>query len=121
MSSHFNNSPIVFLEREDFHDDGSLKMNQGLKPMVIMVMGNFCGFCKRAAPMFVDFAKQNPHVIAATIVIDGKQSEKDLYKLINSKITRIPGVPTFMLFKNGKFVAIHSGERTKESLLSFCS
>lgn len=120
MSSLFENTPIIFLEREDFNDDGTLKHNQGLKPMVVMVMGNFCGFCKKAAPMFRGFAMENPHVIAATVLIDGKQSEKDLYKLFNSKIAHVPGVPTFMLFKNGKYVSTHSGERTKESLINFC-
>jgi len=121
MTSHFNNGHIVFLEREDFTDDGTFKHNQGLKPMLVMVMGNFCGFCKKAAPMYKKLSEENPNIICATVVIDGKPSEKELSSLISSKITPVPGVPTFLLFKNGKYVATHSGERTADSLKDFCS
>lgn len=119
MSSHFNNAPIYFLDLNDFNSDGTFKYDQNNKPMVIMVMGDFCGYCKRAAPMYKEFAEENPHVISAVIRSDGDKLERQLYNMISEKVVNIPGVPTFLKYKNGKFITTHNGPRTKGSLIEF--
>jgi thioredoxin-like negative regulator of GroEL len=58
--------------------------------------------------------------VFATIKIDGSESESKLSKKL-PEITgaQMSGVPTYLLFQDGKFVAIHNGGRDAESLKKF--
>ena len=61
--------------------NGSLKINSD-KPVVIMISGNFCGYCKAFKPEFQNFADMvnGNDVYAATIVIDEQQKLGDQIK-----------------------------------------
>jgi len=109
---------VPYLELSDFNSDISLKNYIGKgKPVVIMVQGNYCGFCTQAKPAFLDFAKSNDNIVGATIQVD---SEKDLGELIS--ILDSNGYPAYLGFdSSGQYVKTHSGERDKSSLEAFAN
>lgn len=124
----FNNKPIIFLEIGDFQN-GLLTYRGKPFPgkVLVMVQGTFCGYCTQAKPAFIKLAEtygartlSNDSVVFATIKIDGKESEVKLSKRL-PEITGIElkGVPVYLLFENGKFIAIHNGGRDAESLKKF--
>jgi thiol-disulfide isomerase/thioredoxin len=113
---YFNNAPVYFLEDSDMDQDGKLGTT---KPTLVMIMGSFCGHCNAAAPMFEEFAKKHPEILTAAVLTDGDASEKALSQRLDKFIPGIRGVPTFVLFKNGKYVKTHDGPRTVEALAQF--
>jgi thiol-disulfide isomerase/thioredoxin len=113
---------IPYLEQQDVNPDGSLKdyVCQG-KPVVVMVQGNFCGYCTQAKPAFQEFSKNTPSCRAVTIQSDGDASDKGASKNLSS-VNKSQGVPAFLGFnKQGKFVALHNGGRDMASLQKFAS
>jgi thiol-disulfide isomerase/thioredoxin len=117
---YFNNSPVYFLEDSDFTANGKLK-HKTSKPVVIMVMGSFCGHCNSTAPIYEQFAQENPSVTSMAILVDGDRTEKALAQRMNTFIPGIQGIPAFVLFRNGKYVKTHQGPRTVEALRAFSS
>lgn len=113
---YFNNAPVHFLEDGDLDQDGKLSTS---KPTLVMIMGSFCGHCNAAAPMYEQFAKQHPEILTAAVLTDGDANEKALAQRLDTFIPGIRGVPTFVLFKNGKYVKTHDGARTVEALAKF--
>jgi thiol-disulfide isomerase/thioredoxin len=117
----FNGSNVIFLEESDFknnvlHHDGKPARGKWL----VMVQGSYCGFCTKSKPSFVNLANKYKDVTFATIQIDGTDPEKALGKRL-PKITgqNISGVPTYLLFENGKFSAMMSGGRGENELIEF--
>ena len=120
MKNYFSDENIIFLEDQDFNNNMEFKYNLNKKPMLVMVMGSFCGFCKQVAPVFSQFAKEVPDVVTAVIMIDGDTSEKKLSQRLSKVDSKIEGVPTFMLFdSNGKYSKTHKGGRTIKDLKLF--
>lgn len=113
---------IPYLEVQDVNQDGTLKSHVGKgKPVVLMVQGNFCGYCTQAKPAFEEFARNVQNAVAVTVQIDGDQSEKQANALI-AKINPGKGVPVFLGFdENGKFEKLHTGNRDANSLMQFAS
>lgn len=112
---------VAYLEVDDFNSDGSLKsyVYNG-KPVVVMAQGTFCGYCTQAKPAFVKFAKNNPKILAATITIDGEESEKAASKFIGKLDKSYRGVPTYLGFNSdGKYTKTHSGGRDTDSIAGF--
>ena len=111
--------PITYLDSGDFNSDMSLKNYVGSeKNVIIMVQGNFCGYCTSAKPDFITFSKQCQNAVCFTLQIDD-----DLAKDVASKIKLLDknyqGVPIYLGFKNGKYVKTHSGGRDVVSLIEF--
>jgi hypothetical protein len=123
--TEFNGTGIIFLDMNDFKNN-TLVGSDG-KPVagnwVCMVQGTFCGFCTKAKPDFIK-AKNLASNSAkfCTIKIDGDSNEKALGKNLPS-ITgqEMSGVPAYILFKNGRAVSLHKGERDYKSILKFSS
>lgn len=116
---------VVYLEVEDFNDDGSIKpcVNNG-KPVVLMVQATTCFYCKQAAPAFEEFANESKNIIVvATIVSDGDNSEKQAAeKYIKKWDPDHRGVPAYFGFSsNGKFFKQHTGNRDVFSLMRFAT
>lgn len=109
---------VKYLENEDLSPDGKLMFDPN-KPVIIMIMGSFCGWCKKAQPEFQKFADSANHVFSACILIDGNPSEKKLGQRLSSFIPNYQGVPMFVAFKNGKFYKEHTGQRTAKALVEF--
>jgi thiol-disulfide isomerase/thioredoxin len=109
---------VIYLEEEDFTKDGKLKVLQD-KPVVIMLGGNFCSFCKIAKPELQSFAKKMDKVYPACILIDGSKSEKKLGQKMGKWVPNFKGVPMFVAYKNGKYHSTHNGDRTAVALIEF--
>lgn len=111
---------IPYLEDSDFNADNSLKpyVNKG-KPCVIMVQGNFCGYCTQAKPAFQKLASLSG-VALCTLQIDGAPQEKAAAKRVSILDKSYRGVPTYLGFNaQGKYVATHKGGRDTASIESF--
>lgn len=113
---------IIYLEIHDFTDDGKLKpyINKKL-PTIVMVQGNFCGYCTMSKPAFQELANSNNNkFVCCTIKIDGEKSEQELAKLIPKWDKNYIGVPCYLGFnKKGEYVKSHDGGRDKKSLEQF--
>lgn len=111
---------IKYLEGSDVNPDGTLQshVNEG-KPVLLMIQGNFCGWCSKAKPAFQELSTLLPNVTLATIQTDGGEPDKQASKNLKS-VNSSPGVPSYLGFdKNGKFVKVHNGDRNVESLKVF--
>ena len=109
---------VIYLESEDFSDDGKLKVLKD-KPVVILLGGNFCGFCKAVKPIFQTFSTKVQNVYPACILIDGSPSERQLNQKMGKWLSDYKGVPTVIAYKNGKYLKTYDGPRTEQGLLEF--
>lgn len=128
FNNAFNNAKVIFLEIGDFNNGVLTYKGRPLQGKVlVMVQGDFCGFCTKSKPAFVNLANSmgtktlGPRsTVFATIKIDGKKSESDLSaKLPQITKQELKGVPVYLLFLNGHFVAIHNDGRDEASLKNF--
>lgn len=110
---------IPYLEGSDILPDGSLKPSVGKgRPVVVMLQGNFCGYCTQAKPVFQAIAK-NPIFAVATVQTDGGEGDRSAAAILG-KFNSSGGVPAFLGFdKTGKFKVQHQGNRDPESLIQF--
>ena len=117
------NKPVAYLQDFDFDKNGKL-INKNIptdKPVIIMIQGNFCGYCTQAKPAFQKLAEKHiGQIFCATIQGDGNEKgESDLAKRLNSVLPGFRGFPEYVMYKNGKRVKKHEGGRTMEALESF--
>nr|QBK85272.1 MAG: thioredoxin [Iridovirus LCIVAC01] len=90
------------------------------KPVVVILQGAFCGYCKTMHPNFQSFAdKMKNKVTCATVQIDGNESEKRLGKRLDKIMGKFLGVPTVIAFKGGSFYREYKGDRSEQSLIEF--
>lgn len=120
---YFNNTGVLFLEGDDFNKDGSFKYSQDGKPMLIMLFGTFCGHCKSTAPVFAQLFNQYKNkIMCAVIQVDGGSSEQQAVAILRASVApHLSGIPAFLLYKNGKYQATYSGERTLAALAGFAT
>jgi thiol-disulfide isomerase/thioredoxin len=115
------NENVMYLEDEDFDANGKL-LKPHDKPVVVMIMASWCGYCKKMKPEFQKFADMvnNKDCYCAVIQSDGAtDGEKALGKRAGSFIPGFRGFPTIVKFKDGKYVGTMDGERTVEGLKKF--
>jgi len=113
---------IPYLEDSDINPDASLKahVNNG-KPVVMMIQGNFCGYCTKAKPAFQQLASASPNIAVVTVQMDGGPSDKKASQML-AAVNKSPGVPAYLGFnKQGKFVKVHSGGRDLQALQQFAA
>ena len=121
----FNDTNVIFLEMKDYKGK-TLTINGKPFPgtVLVMVQGSFCGYCTKSKPDFIRIARDlgsnkldDNGVYFATIKIDGEKDEQKLGKAI-SDLTgeKLPGVPAYLVYKNGTFVGLHTGGRDSNSL-----
>lgn len=110
---------VPYLESQDINPDGSLKPYVGRgKPVIVMVQGNFCPHCTTSKPAFQELA-QSPDIVAVTVQTDGDEAERQVSKAL-SVVNNSPGVPAFLGFgRDGRFKALHQGNRDVGSLKAF--
>jgi thiol-disulfide isomerase/thioredoxin len=108
--------PVYYLQRSDFDDNGYLT-NPKLKnkKVIVMLQANYCGWCKKAKPDFLEAAKhvhqleqnggtlESQKVVFTTIQADGDQpGESELNEIIGRIKPDFKGFPDYVLFVNGK-------------------
>lgn len=115
MSKFLYNIP--YLEVQDVNPDGSLKPHvTGGQKVLVMLQGNFCGYCTQAKPAFQELSQR---VKCATVQSDGNTSEQQAYKALMNGV-KAPGVPAFALYDgNGRLLKVHNGDRTANALFEF--
>jgi len=100
--------PVAYLQASDFDSQGNLINPEIPKnvPVVVMVQGNFCGYCTQAKPAFQQFAEQNNgRVFCATIQGDGQEEgEPELQKKLSKFYDDFQGYPHYVLYRGGKRV-----------------
>lgn len=114
----FNNEKVAYLENIDFDSSGNLT-SETTKPVVIMIYGTHCPHCHTAMPEYIKASNANPKVMFAAIVTDSEHADKALVGRLSNFIPNLQGVPTFVLFRNGKYIKTHNGARTAAALKAF--
>jgi thiol-disulfide isomerase/thioredoxin len=117
MTDYPNNENIAVLENKDFSSDGKLLINES-KPVLIMLFGNSCPHCVHAKPEFSKAARKGG-ALFAVIPTDGPFVDSALLKRIPKFIPNVKGIPTFVLFRNGRYIKTHEGARTEEGFRKF--
>jgi len=99
------NTPIVYLENEDFDSKGQLFVKTNL-PIVILIQASWCSYCTKVKPIFQEFAnKTQGKIFCATIQIDGdRKSEQLLGRRIPKLFPGTEGIPKYILYINGKVI-----------------
>lgn len=118
----FLKKPIGYLTNTDFDDNGDLTINRKNDICIIMIQASFCGYCKMALPTYQQLAdaNKNPNVFYATIHGDGKEKgEAELNQRIKKIDKTFRGYPSFVAYKNGKYVKTYNGDRSMDSLKKF--
>ena len=123
--------PIVYLQKSDFDEAGNL-VNPKIpknKPVVIMLMANFCGYCTKAKPAYQEFALKHlgkkfnnfsGDFVVAAIQADGDQKgEKELNSILKKIDPSFQGFPSYVVYKNGKMVKNDIKGRDVKSLEDF--
>lgn len=121
--SKYLTKPIAYLQVTDFDDQGNLNIPNlpADMPVVVMVQGNFCGFCSQAKPAFQEFAENNRgKVLVASIQGDGTEAGvPELQKKLNQFYPDFKGYPHYVLYENGKIVPKQIKGRGVEHLKEF--
>ncbi len=111
---------VAYLESEDVSNTGVAPYVGKGKPVIVLVQGNFCGYCTQAKPAFQEFSRKNRGVVTATILIDGTETEKQAAEIVKSWNPGSGGVPAYIGFdKTGKLSKVHTGGRDVKSLEEF--
>ncbi len=107
---------VAYLEDGDITSDGKLKIPSN-KPVVVMLQGLFCGYCKKFLKDYQEAANRlKGKADMATIVID---KEKNLGKEVTNYVPGFKGVPMVVIFKNGKYSKTYDGPRKAADLIEF--
>lgn len=126
--------PIIYLENDNFDSDNRLipivnPWNES--PMfdrvtIVMVQGDFCGFCTRMKPVFQEVANElYTHMDFATIQIDQKDRTGLIQKDTLQRILKfdIPGVPVIVKIKKQDpqdIIDMYEGNHTVKELYDWC-
>lgn len=123
MSEKLQMDGVTYLEASDFNRNGDLiaDIPKNMK-VVIMIQANFCGYCTKAKPAFIEFAKsaRNKNILACSIQTDGSKTDFGEFGEIMSKISDSRGVPDFVMYEGGKKQnKKFTGERTALAFSNF--
>ena len=119
------NDTVGYLQNSDFDNAGDI-INPSIPkdiPVIIMIQGNFCGYCTQAKPAFKEFADRNRgKVFCATIQGDGKEpGEKELGARIKTIDPNFQGYPSYVKYMGGKRVSTDIKGRDMAALQAFAS
>lgn len=99
---------IVSLSDADFDK----KVSEATKPLLVDFWAEWCGPCKMVAPIFEELAKEyGDKIIFAKLNVEQNQSTPAKFG--------IRGIPTLLLFKDGKVIATQVGALSKLQLKTF--
>lgn len=81
---------------------------KGEKPVLVDFFAEWCGPCKMMAPELKKFAATNKNLRVLKVDIDKNRATAEAFN--------IQGVPTLILFKNGKIIWRQSGAMNANQL-----
>lgn len=100
---------MIELSDESFDE---LVMNSSV-PVIVDFHANWCGPCKLMAPIFQELAENYTENEIKFVKVDTDDHEDTVDQF------NIQGLPMFVLIKDGKVVASHSGAISREPLKAF--
>lgn len=91
------------LEVKDFDELYCYRLKKTKKPTAIMFKANFCGHCKRMAPVWKRVKKQLLFMNVYTFTIDDTPEKAEHFDKLNDSLEEghIVGFPTFLFYKEG--------------------
>lgn len=99
---------VGYLENFDLNINGHL-INTTIpqdKPVFVYIFSSMCPACKSFGPVYQQFVKRHPEVVALAIQADGEhQSERDLGSRLGEMFPDIIGYPTVYLFEKNRKIA----------------
>jgi thioredoxin 1 len=105
-----NNSPIITLSDASFEEEVLLSV--GSPPVLVDFWAEWCGPCKSIAPILDELAKNYAgKVKISKLNVDENPTTPAKYG--------VRGIPTLILFKDGKAQATKVGALTKSQLEAF--
>lgn len=124
--------PIVYLENDNF--DSNNKLRAIVNPFhegplfqnitIVLIQGDFCGFCNRFKPIFQKAAnKLYPNIDFATIQIDQKDSTSQISNERLRAILQfeIPGVPVIVKFFKDTIMDTYQGNHDFDEFFEWCT
>jgi len=114
--------PVIYLEESDFDSNLRVPAFQGLT--ILMVQGNYCGYCTQMKPIFQELAERmtGNGLTFATIQVDSEYPSEHIFRnpnFVNAFLrTNLPGVPYIVKMYNGVVVddSVFKGNRDAKSL-----
>ena len=114
---------VGYLEDTDFSDTSLLESRGNQKSYVVFIFSSGCHFCVEAFPEFDKFATsmaESTEVCVRCIQADGERdSEKRLGGRLRNIIKGFRGFPTIVIFRDGKHIDTHKGDRTESGFRKF--
>lgn len=93
-------TPIIHLEPNDV-DKGVIRGHRG--PGVVLIQGNFCGYCTAMKPHYQALAEMYPDIRFMTVQVDGPNPEFGDGKLVQQLVQDdVNGIPYVRKFHNGR-------------------
>ena len=135
MNSSRSGVQVGHLQNRDFDSSGRINMNyEGSrtyngeqKPVFFMMYASYCGHCHKAKPAFAEAVKthnQSSVFLCALQTDDPNPTIKMMMNRLQNALKRdginFSGVPTYILYKNGRYIE-YQGGRDTSSLLKFIS
>lgn len=113
-AANFTDS-VFYIESSDINGD-SVKNMPGLG--VVMIQSAGCGHCTEAKP---EFQKLGDMLQGSGVGVYTVQADTDpkAAKAIAQMVPGFRGFPTYVLFRDGRYVATHNGPRTADALMAF--
>jgi len=121
MSFNFK-YPVAYLELVDFDPTSGMLVGEEFdnKYTLVMIQANYCGACTVSKPEFQKLADKNPPFALATVQLDGeKESERKVASILDKIYPNLSGIPSYILFGNGKKIKYTGTARTAEDLYKF--
>ena len=81
------------------------------KPIVVYFWAEWCQPCKQMGPVYDDYAGSQEKVNLCKVEVDANQQLTQPYNIM--------GIPTLLLFKDGKVAGQHTGAMSLDELTKF--
>lgn len=98
---------------ETTDDNFDMDVLQSDKPVVVDFWAEWCGPCKQIAPHLKDLADEKEDIKVVKVNVDDN--------VMTANRFGVRGMPTLMIFKDGKVAATHLGAMSKSRIAEWVS
>ena len=113
-AANFTDS-VIYIESSDINGDSINNMED---VGVIMIQSAGCGHCVAAKPEYQKFGDMMKGSGVGVYTVQADTDAKAA-KAVAQMIPDFLGFPTFVMFRDGRYVATHKGPRTADALAAF--